>query len=94
MLMAFQPAIKSLWITGIDDAITIEGEKKQEYEEKDKTSYYIERSYGKFQRFIPRPVKIEQDKVEAEFKKGVLTIKLPRVAQMKSKARKIEIKTG
>lgn len=92
--MAFQPAIKSLWITGTDDAITIEGEKKQEYEEKDKTSYYIERSYGKFQRVISLPVEIEQDKVEAGFKKGVLTIQLLKVAQMESKARKIEIKTG
>lgn len=77
-----------------DGVLTIKGEKKQEREEKEKGYYLMERTYGSFLRQIPIPVEVEEDKVEAKFDKGVLTITLPKRPSAEAKAKKIEIKTG
>ena len=62
------------------DTLTIRGEKKEEKEDKNRNYYYSERSYGTFMRSIPLPRQVETDKVSASFKKGVLTITLPKTA--------------
>jgi len=77
-----------------DGVLTIKGEKKQEREEKEKGYYLMERAYGSFLRQIPIPVEVEEDKVEAKFDKGVLTIILPKKPSAEAKAKKIEIKSG
>jgi len=74
-----------------DSALTIKGEKRAEKEEKDKTYYRSERSYGMFQRVIALPAEVQADRVEAEFSKGVLTIRLPKSPAAQKKSRKIEI---
>ena len=76
------------------NVLTISGEKKEEKEDKGKNFYRMERSYGSFQRSVPLPVEIETDKVEAKFKKGVLTITLPKTAEARKQAKRIPIKTG
>ena len=65
--------------------LTLKGEKRAEREEKDKNYYLAERSFGSFRRTIPLPVEIEQDKVEANFKNGVLTIRLPKAGPAQAK---------
>ncbi len=74
------------------DTLTIKGEKKEEKEEKAKSYYRMERSFGSFCRTIPLPAEIDSDKVEAEFKKGVLTIKLPKTPEAIKETKKIQIK--
>lgn len=81
-------------VTLKDDVLTISGEKKAEKEEKDKNYYRMERSYGSFRRSIPLPSEIESNKVDATFKKGVLTITLPKTAEARKRAKKIAIKAG
>ncbi len=54
----------------------------------------MERSYGSFLRQIPIPVEVEEDKVEAKFDKGVLSVTLPKKPSAEAKAKKIEIKTA
>ena len=77
----------------IDDGLlTISGEKKAETEEKDKGYYLKECSYGTFSRSVRLPDNIADDKIEAKFKKGVLTIDLPKKAIVPPKSRKIAIK--
>ncbi|HTF98983.1 MAG TPA: Hsp20/alpha crystallin family protein [Nitrospirota bacterium] len=77
------------------DTLTIRGEKKEEAkEEQGKNYYYSERSYGTFMRTIPLPSQIETDKVSASFKKGVLTVTLPKTASAVETAKKITVKTG
>jgi HSP20 family protein len=53
----------------------------------------MERSYGSFQRSIALPPGVETDKVEAKFKKGVLTITLPKTAEAQKQVKRIPIKT-
>lgn len=75
------------------DTLTIKGEKKEEKEDKGKNYYRVERSFGSFRRTIHLPVEIETDKIEAKFKKGVLTVNLPKSAKAMAEKKKIAIKT-
>ena len=75
------------------DTLTIKGEKKAEKEEKGKDFHLVERSYGSFIRTIPLPVDVETEKVGAIYKKGVLTIKLPKTEKALSETKKIPIKS-
>jgi HSP20 family protein len=76
------------------DTLTIRGEKKRETEEQEKNYYRMERSYGSFERVLSLPEDADQDGVKATFKKGVLTVTLPRKALPKSDVKKIEIKSS
>jgi HSP20 family protein len=76
------------------DALILTGEKKAESEEKSKSFHRVERSYGSFQRVIPLVSDVEENKIEAVFKNGVLTITLPKPAASVKAARKIAIKTS
>src|SRR4051794_10469402 len=75
------------------DALLITGEKKNEVEHKDKGYYRMERTYGAFRREIPLPGQIDPEHVEATFKKGVLTVTLPKIGPDKPGTTKIEIRT-
>ena len=74
------------------DMLIIKGEKKEEKEDKGKDYYSMERSYGSFSRTIPLPVDVETDKVEANFKKGVLNITLPKTSKVIEEAKNISVK--
>ncbi len=76
-----------------DDVLTLRGEKKEEKEEKEGDYYYHELNYGSFHRDIPLPAEVETDKVKAEFKKGVLKIRLPKKPEAQRKAKKIQVKS-
>ena len=52
----------------------------------------MERSYGSFQRTVPLPEGIDLKKVDADFRNGVLTIKLPKTAEAKKVGKKVPIK--
>jgi HSP20 family protein len=75
------------------DSLTIKGEKKEEKEDKGKGYYRMERSYGSFSRVIPLPTEIDQDKVKATFKKGVLTVELPKTEKAIKETKKIDVKS-
>ncbi|HLX64029.1 MAG TPA: Hsp20/alpha crystallin family protein [Planctomycetota bacterium] len=74
--------------------LTIKGEKKQEHEEKGKNFYRSERSFGSFQRSIELPCEVEEGKIEAQYKKGVLNLTLPKTKESIGKSRKIPVKTA
>jgi HSP20 family protein len=74
--------------------LTIRGEKRDEKEEK-KNDYYVrERSFGSFERSFQVPENVDTDKVSASFKKGVLTVMLPKSAEAQKAEKKIEVKAG
>jgi len=74
-----------------DGVLTISGEKKAETEQKDKGYYLKECSYGTFSRSVRLPDNIAEDKIAANFKKGVLFIDMPKKEPQAPKTRKIEI---
>ncbi len=68
-----------------NNVLTIHGEKKEEKEEKEKERYLYERYYGAFQRSFALPTPVDEDKVTAEFKNGVLKIRLEKAPEAKGK---------
>ncbi len=84
---------KDLDISISKDAVIIKGEKKYEHEEKQNNYYKKERSYGSFRRVIPLPVQIDESKVEATYKNGVVTLRLPKSSESLKHIKKIPIKT-
>lgn len=74
------------------DILTIKGEKKAEHEQKNGDSYYMERRFGSFSRSVRLPFEVKDEKVDAKFKDGVLTIHLPKPAELQRSVRRIEVK--
>jgi HSP20 family protein len=85
---------KEIDIIVTQDTLRISGEKKQQEETKEENYYCMESSYGSFDRVVDLPVEVDEEKTEAEFKKGVLTVKMPKSQEAKTKTRKIPVKTG
>jgi HSP20 family protein len=73
-----------------EGVLTIQGEKKQEREESGKKYHRIERFYGNFSRSFTLPSYVNEGKIEASFKNGVLQLHIPKTAQ--SAHKNIEIK--
>ncbi len=76
-----------------NDVLTIRGEKKSETEDKKDNYYRIERSFGRFSRDIPLPDDIQQDKINAKFKNGLLKIELPKKPQAQRSVKRIDIQS-
>lgn len=70
--------------------LSIQGERKQEKEEKGRTFHRIERYYGNFSRSFTLPDNVDESKVKARFKDGVLNIQIPKTSEKKNNA--IEVK--
>jgi len=73
------------------NCLTISGEKQAEKEEKGKRFYRMERSYGSFYRSIPLPDEVDENKIEASYKRGVLKIRLPKTVQSQRTSKRIPI---
>ena len=71
--------------------LRIEGERKQEKEENGKKWHRVERSYGSFLRSFSLPEHIDDTKVRAEFKDGVLNVRLPKSPAAKPKSLQVKI---
>jgi len=71
--------------------LTIGGERKEEQEKKGKGFYYSERSYGSFSRSIQLPADVLAGQASADFKDGVLEVRLPKTEEAKRKAVKIKV---
>jgi len=79
-------------VTLEDGVLTIQGERKQEREETGRKYHRVERSYGSFARSFTLPELVDEGKVKADFKDGILTLQLPK--SEKAKPKSIEVKVG
>ena len=82
---------KDVELTLTEDILTIQGEKKEEKEEKDEHYFFVERYAGTFERRIKLPTLVKTDKIDAIFDKGILTINLPKSEEAKKKEIKIKV---
>ncbi|OUL29890.1 molecular chaperone [Nostoc sp. T09] len=82
---------KDLNVEVTADAVSISGERKSETKTEEKGIARSEFRYGRFQRVIPLPVQIQNDKVEAEYKDGILRLTLPKSVSDKQKTVKVNI---
>lgn len=84
---------KDINLTLENSMLTISGEKKFEKEEKNdkKKFYHSERHFGKFTRSISLPEDVKVDDVKAMFKKGVLSINIPKDETRKQKRISIKV---
>ena len=74
-----------------DDSITVSGEKKKEEKVERKGYYRHERSYGSFARSFSLPSEVRTDDAKAEFKDGVLEIRIPKTEEAKKRVKKLTI---
>ena len=82
---------KDVNISVDNGTLTIEGEKKQEHEKREKDRYYhFERSYGSFRRAFSLPESVDSGKIKASFRNGLLELTLPKTEA--AKPRKIDVK--
>lgn len=82
---------KDLDVQVTAEAVAISGERKTEVRREEDGMVRSEFRYGKFQRVIPLSARIQNDKVEAEYKNGVLNLNLPKVDAEKNKVVKINL---
>lgn len=75
-----------------NNVLTINGNKKHEFESKEDTVHRVERSYGSFCRSINLPSTVDSTAIKASYDSGVLKVTLPKVEEAKPKEIAIEIK--
>ena len=75
-----------------DNTLSLRGERKFEKDVKEENYLRIERAYGSFQRSFTLPATIQQDKIKAVFKDGVLEVTLPKAEEARPKQIKIDVK--
>ena len=72
--------------------LTIRGERQQEKEEKNKKFHRVERFYGSFTRSFTLPENVDETKIEASFKDGMLNLQIPKTSKSKPKVINVEVK--
>ncbi len=74
------------------NVLTVKGEKKEEKEEKGENTHRVERSFGTFSRSFSLPTEVDPDKVNASYKDGVLSLKMPKTEAGKKKNIKVQVR--
>lgn len=82
---------KDVQVTVRDGILSLKGEKKSERDEKKETYHLVERSFGSFERSFRLPDTADQDKINADFSKGVLRVVVPKSAEAVQAEKKIPI---
>ncbi len=80
---------KDIELTLENNVLTLKGERRFEKEGKDENYHRIERSYGSFSRAFSIPAMVDEKKIQADYKEGVLAIILPK--KEKARAKQINI---
>jgi len=85
---------KNVEVKLANGALTIRGEKQEEKEEKKEDYHLHERRSGSFERRFAVPEGVDTDKIEASFKNGILTVRLPKKPEAMKPEKKIEVKAA
>ncbi|HHU49585.1 MAG: Hsp20/alpha crystallin family protein [Caldicoprobacterales bacterium] len=74
-----------------ENSVRLSGQTRKENEFKEENAYRAERMYGSFSRVIPMPTEVKSDETQAEYKDGILTVRIPKMQPSKPKGRRIDI---
>jgi HSP20 family protein len=85
---------KDIEVKLANGGLTIKGERQEDKEQKQKDYYLRERYFGSFERYFRVPEGVDPNKIEATFKKGVLTVTLPKSPEAQKTEKKIEVKAA
>ena len=93
LIRASLPAVKKedVNVTVDDGVITIEGERKQQTEEKNEKMHRVESFYGRFTRSFSLPDSIDEGTIRCESKDGVLTVHIPKAVSPKQQPKQIKV---
>lgn len=93
MIKAEIPEIKKEDVrVSVDHGVlTIQGERKQEKEERGRKFHRVERYYGNFVRSFTLPDSVDESEIKASFKEGMLNLQIPKSAQTKPKAIEVRL---
>ncbi|MGK7904509.1 MAG: Hsp20/alpha crystallin family protein [Hormoscilla sp.] len=83
--------INDLDIQATAEAVSVSGDRKSQSKTSDNGMTRSEFRYGKFQRVIPLPGRINNSDVQAEYKDGILTLTLPKAEEEKNKVVKVKV---
>jgi HSP20 family protein len=83
---------KDVEVTVQNGVLTVKGESKKESEVDEKNYYRKEVRSGSFYRQVTLPTKVQEDGATAEFENGMLKVIIPKIAEIKAKTIKVEIK--
>jgi HSP20 family protein len=91
---AVLPGIKAedVEITVSEGVLTIRGESREEKKDEGENYYRREIRYGSFSRSVPLPTRVDQEKAEASFTDGILSVTLPKSEDVRPKT--IPVKGG
>jgi HSP20 family protein len=82
---------KDVSLSIVEDVLTVKGERAFAADTEGGNARHIERVYGKFERSVQLPMLVQAEKVTANYRDGVLEVKLPKAEEVKPKAIKIDI---
>ena len=93
LIRAELPAVKKedVKVTVDDGMITIEGERKQQKEDKNEKMHRVESFYGHFTRSFSLPDSVDESAIRCESKEGVLTVYIPKVQTQKQQPKQIKV---
>ena len=83
---------KNIELKVTNGVLTVRGSREENREEKKEDYHLKERRYGSFERSFRVPETVDQDKIEASFKNGVLTVTMPKAAEAQKPAKTIPVK--
>ena len=83
---------KDLKVTVENDTLTIEAEKRNSYESEKDGRYHSERTYGKFSRSFKLNGQVDAEKIDAEYKDGILTLAFPKREDVKPREVTVKVK--
>ena len=78
-------------VTVENGTLTIKGEKKLSTEVKEEQFHHVERRYGTFARSFSLPQTVDPNRVSAEYKQGVLTVRLPLRDEARPRSIKVDV---
>jgi HSP20 family protein len=76
-----------------DGSLTIQGEKRFDHEEAGRSYFFSEREYGAFQRSFRLPPDAAADRIDAAFRNGVLSVRIPKLQPTTADSKKIQVRT-